>query len=214
MVAVVVVILGFGGAARGQDAGASGAASPLPKDVYPESRFRLPLVPLPPGAPAPSGGALAGRQGPSGIREHSPKLAEAMSPVTNYLRNGTELGNRLTELAILVTAREFDHQFEWTLHEPAGRQAGLEQEIIDIVKYRKDPSGLGEKEKTIIRFGRELFGKRKVSSETFAEALRLFGDRTLVDLTSLMAHYSATAALLNAFDMQLDPKLTPLLPIP
>ena len=45
-------------------------------------------------------------------------------------------------MAILVTAREIDSQFEWTAHEPVALKEGLSQEIIDIVKYRKSVAGV------------------------------------------------------------------------
>jgi 4-carboxymuconolactone decarboxylase len=106
-----------------------------------------------------------------------------------------------------------NNQFEWAAHEKAGRQAGVEPALIDIIKYRSPTTGLSEREAVIIRFGRELFGQKKVSSSTFAEALRLFGRRGIVDLTSLMAFYSATSALLTAFDMQLPEGQKPQLPV-
>jgi 4-carboxymuconolactone decarboxylase len=198
--------------------------APLPKDVYPDSRFRLPL---PKRADMddygkkvfdeladPGRSSLVGLQGPSGIRLHSPRVAKPMSDVNTYLRTGTGLDGRLTEIAIMVTARAMDNQFEWTAHEIAGRKTGVEPAIIDLIKYRKPIAGLGEKETIIIRFGRELFDRKKVSSPTFAEALRLFGQRGLVDLTSLMGHYAATSAILTAFDMQLPEGQKPLLPLP
>ena len=73
-------------------------------------------------------------------------------------------------------------------------------------------TGVVEKEAVTIQFGRELFAQRKVSSEIFAKALRLYGKRGLVDLVSLMSQYSATSALLTAFDMQLPEGQKPLLP--
>ena len=188
-------------------------APALPADVYPDSRFRLPLPKKDEmddygkrvfdAMMDPSRRGIAGLQGPTGIRLHSPKIAEAMGAANTYLRLNTGLGDRLTEIAILTTARELDNQFEWFAHEATGRKAGVEPAIIDLIKFRKPPAGLGEKETVIIRFGRELFTQKKVSSATFAEALRLFGRRGVVDLASLMAHYAATSALLNAFDMQL-----------
>jgi 4-carboxymuconolactone decarboxylase len=57
--------------------------------------------------------------------------------------------------------------------------------------------------------GRETFAARCVSSATFARALALFGRRKLVDLVALMGNYAATAAMLTAFDMQLDPGVPP-----
>ena len=64
----------------------------------------------------------------------------------------------------------------------------------------------------MIEFGRELFGQRKVSSDTFAHVLRLFGRRGTVDLTELMAMYSATGVELDAIDQQLLVGQKPLLP--
>jgi 4-carboxymuconolactone decarboxylase len=52
-----------------------------------------------------------------------------------------------------------------------------------------------------------------VASTTFARSLRQFGGRALVDLVALMGNYAGTAALLTAFDMQLDPNQPPLLPL-
>jgi 4-carboxymuconolactone decarboxylase len=149
------------------------------------------------------------------LRLYSPRLAKPMSDAHYYLKFQSGLGDRLTEIAVLVTAREMDNQFEWTQWEIHGRMAGpghVEPGIIDIIKYNKPVTGLGEKETVIIEFGRELLGQKKVSSETFAHALRLFGPRGMVDLTNLMALYWATGLELTAFDQQLLPGQKPMLP--
>jgi hypothetical protein len=73
-------------------------------------------------------------------------------------------------------------------------------------------AGLGEKVTAIIEFGREAFGKRKVSSETFAKVLGLFGRKGTVDLLELMASYSGTAGQLTAINEQLQPGQKPMLP--
>ena len=118
------------------------------------------------------------------------------------------------ELAVLVTAREMNSQYEWTAHEPTAVKAGLAPATIDVVRFRKDITGLGEKEAAIIQLGREMFGKNKVSSDTFARALKLFGEGELVNLVVHMGDYSGTALLLRTFDQQLRPGWKPLLPIP
>ena len=196
---------------------------PYPKDIYPDSLNRLPLIKREDldeqgkkfyDVSVGDSRSLAGLQGPTGIRLYSPRLAEALRASNQYLRYDTELGRRLSELAILVTAREMDQQFEWTAHEPEALRVGLEQQIIDVVKYHKPLDGLGEKEAVIIQLGREVFGKRKVTSDTFARALKLFGKKTLVDLTTLMGQYSATSVLLTSFDQHLSESQKPMLPIP
>jgi 4-carboxymuconolactone decarboxylase len=152
--------------------------------------------------------SIARLQGPAGIRLHSPRSREL-----EYLRYETELGRRLTELAILVTAREMDQQFEWTLHEQEALKEGLEPQIIDVVRHRRDVEGLDEKDAAIIRVGRELFRSHRLSDEAYAQAHALFGTKTLVDLICLMGNYAGTALLLSAFDQQLPPDMEPTLPI-
>ena len=115
-------------------------------------------------------------------------------------------------MAILTTARELDSQFEWAAHEAEARREGLSPEIIETIRHRRDTGGLDEADAVVIALGREIFTARKVSSTTFAAALKLFGRRKLVDLVALMGNYAATAAMLTAFDMQLDPDQPPPFP--
>ena len=121
-------------------------------------------------------------------------------------------GRRLMDLAILVTAREFDQQFDWTVNEIAAKQDGLEPAIIDIVRDRKPLTELGEKEAVIVELGRELLGKHIVSAETYARALNVFGERDLVDFVTLMAQHCRDDAVLIGFDQHLPPAEKPLLP--
>ncbi len=78
-----------------------------------------------------------GLRGPIGMWMYSPRMAEHMFPASTYLRYGADgkRDQRLTELAILTTARELDSQYEWTAHEPAARNAGLEEEIIELLRF-------------------------------------------------------------------------------
>ena len=103
----------------------------MPSDVYPDSRFRLPLPKREDFDEAgkkvydkvadPNRRSLVGLQGPGGIRLWSPQVSEPNTAINNYLRWGTGFGDRLTEIAIMVTAREMDNKFEWNGHEIAGR---------------------------------------------------------------------------------------------
>jgi 4-carboxymuconolactone decarboxylase len=192
----------------------------FPKDVYPDSGFRLPLLKredldndgkkMYDLAVNPNCRTLAGLQGPSGIQLYSPKLAQ----LNQYLRYDAGISARLRELAILVTAREVNSQFEWTTHEPVALQEGLDRNIIDIIKHRDSTVGLPESDAVIIQLGRQMFGEHRVATETFSHASKLFGPRMLVNLVALMGNYSATAGMLAVFDMQLRSGQKPLLPLP
>ena len=196
----------------------------LPADVHPDSLSRLPLRRREDmdergrrfydAVVDPRSRTLVGLRGPSGIWLHSPELGERVRAVNQYLRFETALDRRLTELAILVTARELDQQFEWTAHEPAALAEGLSAEIIDIVKLRRASAGLPPRESAIIDFGREVFRDKKVRPETFARAVELYGLEGVVNLAALMGNYAMTAVILNAVDQQVHPDRRPLLPIP
>ena len=162
----------------------------------------------------PKGGTIRGLRGPGGILLHSPELSRHARPLNRYLRHEAGLGGRVRELAILTTARELDSQFEWAAHEPEAIGEGISREIIEIIKHRKDTSDLDEADAIVIELGREIFGAKKVTPATFARSLRQFGQRALVDVVALMGNYAGTAALLIAFDMQLDPDQPPPLPLP
>ena len=156
--------------------------------------------------------SVAGLRGPGGLNLYSPRAAEHMNALNQYLRHEAGMGGRVREIAILVTAREMDNQFEWTAHEPVALQEGIPPDVIEVIKRRGDAAGLPEPDATIIQLGRQIFDRKKVDSDLFARARKLFGERGLVELVMLMGNYAAIAALLTACDMQLAPEQKPLLP--
>jgi 4-carboxymuconolactone decarboxylase len=193
-----------------------------PSDIDPNSGCRLPLPQreeLDPESQASydrivkgGAGAIRGLRGPSGIQLHSPQYSKRARPVNYYLRFEAGFSPRVREVAILTTARECDSQFEWAAHEPEALKEGVPASLIDVIRHRGPLSGVDPADATIIALGREMFGARKVGAATYAAALKQFGRRGLVDLVSLMANYAGTAAVLTAFDMQLDPGTKPGLP--
>src|SRR4029078_10591085 len=140
--------------------------SQFPKDVYPETGNRFPAVRT---------GLTPDAFGPGPIRQYSAPVAESMTAVNDYLRRKSGLDNRLVELAILVNARAMDCVYVWTAHKPAAQKAGLQQEIIDVVKYRRPLTKLAEKDAVVVQLGREAFGKHKGHSETSERAAKTLG---------------------------------------
>jgi len=158
------------------------------------------------------GKTLAGIQGPGGVWLRLSGVGGHINETTRLLRSETGLDPRLSELAILAAAREMDSQFEWTLHEPVARKEGLSEKIIDIVKTGKPVAELPEQEGTIITLAREALGAKKVSAQTYASAMAIFGETGLLNLVALMANYAMTAIMLCLIDQQLHEDQTPLLP--
>lgn len=152
---------------------------------------------------------IAGLHGPMGIRLYSPKVGELQRELNQYLRFDAGLSGPVRELAILVSAREMDNQFEWAAHESVARKEGLGDAAIDVVKNRKSVTGLSDEQAVVIQLGREIFEQKKVTQETFTRALNKFGKQGLVNLVSLMGSYASTAVLLRTFDMQLPAGVKP-----
>ena len=196
----------------------------LPPDIDPESRCRLPLVrrdeldadgqKIFDMHTDPKGGTIRGLKGPGGINLHSPTWSHVSRPVGRYLRFESGHSPRIRETAILISARMSNSQFEWAAHEPEALSVGVPRATIDAIKFRKPLDGLEPVDAIIIQLGREAFGDRKVTSETYAKALKQFGKKGLIDLVALMGNYAATAAMLTVFDMQLDEGETNVLPLP
>lgn len=178
-----------------------------PDDIHPDSRSRLPLmtIPAPSLAPALYGRTMAPEgTGPAQIRQHGAGLKSLEASV----------GRPVIDLAILVTAREHDMQYDWTINELASVRDGLQPATIEVVRNRLSLADLAEKDACTIQFGRELFSKHNISSETYQRAVKLFGERDLVDLVDVMGQHAREATLLAAFDQQLPAGQKPLLPVP
>ena len=193
--------------------------SQRPADIHPESLSRLPPVQR---ADLDAEGqriydALSGagkvltRTGPSAVTMHSPKAAEPIYALNQYLRKSVA-GPRYFEVAALVAAREFDQQYEWSGHEPAALRAGVEQSVIDVIKFNRNLTGVPEKDATIIRLGRALFRDHSVSPELWAQMVKLFGRQGAVEVTIVMADYAMAGFVLTAVDQQLPANRKPLLP--
>jgi hypothetical protein len=189
------------------------AQTSLPPDIDPVTLSRLP--PVTPADLDEEGQKLLAERpnfragpGPTHITIYSPDGRNLGIP----MGNGSFVGARNFQLATLIVAREIDQQFEWTNHEPAGLQVGLEQAVIDVVKYDRDVAGLSPEDATFITFGRTLLRDHQVSSELWADMVRLFGRQGTVTLMTIMGEYLKVGIMLNAVDQHLPEGREALLP--
>ena len=75
-------------------------------------------------------GPRGGVRGPLALWLHRPELANNAQALGRYCRYETCLPPRLSELAILTTARIWDAAYEWQAHLQPAREAGLSEEVI------------------------------------------------------------------------------------
>jgi 4-carboxymuconolactone decarboxylase len=129
---------------------------------------------------------------------YSPQVMTQARAMGDYLRYKSAIGNRLSELAILVTAREWTQDYEWYVHHPIALKVGIKPEIADAIAQGSRPSGLSEDEEAVYDFAIELLRNKRVSDAAFARAERHFGKQGVVDLTAICGYYTLLAMELNA----------------
>lgn len=192
-----------------------------PTDIDLESGFRLPLLKredLDEAGQrrydrATKGENIAGLQGPTGIMLYSPGSSSLQGAITRYLRHEAGISPRVREIALLITSRCMDQQFEWTAHEPEAVKAGVPSLTIQAIKFDRPTVDLDLTDALVINLGRAIWRDHKVPPDLFARAKATFGPHMLIDIVQLMGTHAWTAALLTTFDMQLHEGAEPLLPI-
>lgn len=128
---------------------------------------------------------------------HSPEVMSQARSMGDYLRYKSALGNTLSELVILVTAREWSQDYEWHVHYPIALKAGIKKEIADAIADGRRPVGMSEDEEIVYDFSTELHKNKRVSDATFARAEKKFGKKGVVDLTGINAYYTLLAMQMN-----------------
>ena len=128
---------------------------------------------------------------------YSPEVMSQARASGDYLRYHSALGNTLSELVILITAREWAQDYEWHVHHPIALKAGIRPEIANAIADGRRPAGMSEDEEIVYDFSTELHRNKRVSDATFERADKRFGKKGIVDLTGINAYYTQLAMQMN-----------------
>jgi 4-carboxymuconolactone decarboxylase len=128
---------------------------------------------------------------------HSPNVMNRARSFGDYLRYHSAIGNTLSELVILVTAREWTQDYEWYVHYPIALKAGISKDIADAIAEGRRPTGMSEDETIVYDFSIELHRNKQMSDVTFKAALDRFGHKGVVDLTGINGYYTFLAMQMN-----------------
>jgi 4-carboxymuconolactone decarboxylase len=135
--------------------------------------------------------------GPFNVLLRSPEMGDAAQKLGAQVRFHSALPNRLNEMAILMTARFWNSQYDWWSHHKNALDAGLSPAIIDAISAGKRPSGMQPDEEIIYNFADELLRTKQVSDASFKAVVSKFGEPGAVDLTAVMGYYCFVSMLLN-----------------
>ncbi len=130
---------------------------------------------------------------------HSPELMSHAQRLGEYLRYRSAIGLRLSELAILLTARYWGQPVEWEIHAPIARQQGISDAAITAIRQQHTPpeDSLQDDEWLVYHFCQQLHQQKQVSDELWDQAVRRFGETAVIDLTGVNGYYALLAMMMN-----------------
>jgi 4-carboxymuconolactone decarboxylase len=133
---------------------------------------------------------------PFKVYMRSPELAGKLEAVSDYVRWGSGLAPRLTELAIMITARQWSSQWIWRGHYRAAVRGGLDPSVGADIAAGKRPEKMKEDEAILYNYAMEMYRDKAVADATYAAAVKQFGEKGLIDLVATMGYYDTVAMTL------------------
>ena len=142
----------------------------------------------------------------------SPEMLSRARNVGDYVRFNSALPPRLSEFVILITARHWTQQYEWSAHAAIAERAGLSLDTIAAVADGRRPEQMSEDEAAVYDFCMELLQTHGVSDPTYAQAVSLFEEKGVIDTIGIVGYYSMLAMVMNTARTPLAEGVLPPLP--
>jgi 4-carboxymuconolactone decarboxylase len=134
---------------------------------------------------------------------NSPEMARHATRLGAVLRFDTVFPAKLSEIAILVTARHWTAHYEWYAHKKLALDAGLDPAIIDAIRDRRTPGFDDPKAAMIYDVARSLHEGHGLTPALYEAAITLLGERGLVEIIGLCGYYTMVSMTLNTFEFEL-----------
>jgi 4-carboxymuconolactone decarboxylase len=166
-------------------------------------------------AQALAAGPRGGVKGPFIALLRSPELMDRLQQVGEYLRFRSSLDPRISEFLMLVVARAWTQQFEWSVHVPLALKAGVKAQTIEGLAAGARPGAMAADEALAYDFCDELLRTKGVSDATYRAVVDRFGERGLIDMLGVIGYFTTVSMALNVAHTP-APKdgVEPLTPLP
>lgn len=139
--------------------------------------------------------------GPFAAFLYAPAFGMLAQELGGHVRYRTSVPPRLSETAILCTARYWKAQYEWHAHARIALKQGVTEATIRDLHAGRAPKSAPRDEQAINVFVKELYTKRRVSDAIYARVHKLLGDAGMVELVGILGYYAMIAMILNVFRM-------------
>ena len=146
-------------------------------------------------------GPRGGVRGPLAVWLHRPGLADRAQSLGEYCRFGSSLSKRLSELAILVTARIWGSEYEWMAHKVHALQAGLSPDAIEAIRTHAPPILADAEEQAVYDVATTLNHTKRLDEALYARATAALGEGRMVDLVGVLGYYTLISMTINAFEV-------------
>lgn len=143
------------------------------------------------------GGERGSLNGPFNVYLRSPEMGDLAQKLGAYTRFHTSVPKKLNELAIIITARFWNAQYEWLAHRKNAADAGVSAETIDAIRDGKKPPSMSPDEEVVYNFCTEMLNTKQVSDKNFEAAKSKLGEQGMVDLVAVMGYYALVSMSLN-----------------
>ena len=148
----------------------------------------------------PRGTAITPR-GPFAVWMHAPEFGQLAQALGGFCRYQTALSPRLSEFAILCTARLWRAQYEWYAHAPIAEKAGVKPKTIQDLRSGRLPKSAPKDERAVYDFIQEVYKGKRVKDRTYKRVQALLGNAATVELVGILGYYALISMTLNVFRM-------------
>jgi 4-carboxymuconolactone decarboxylase len=134
---------------------------------------------------------------------NSPEMAKHATRLGAILRYDTSFPAKLSEIAILVTARHWTSHYEWFAHKRLALAGGMDPAIIEDIRQRRTPKFDDPKAQMIYDLAKSLHEGHGVTQGLYDDAVKLIGERGIVEIIGLCGYYTMVSMTLNTFEFEL-----------
>ena len=134
---------------------------------------------------------------------HQPVLAEKIMQIRPYWHQ-TTLEYGLLEFAIAIVARKYTIQFLWLNHAKQSLDNGIDADVIEAIKHKRQPAFKKETEAFVYDFTMKMLDDAVIDDELYARGMRILGKVALIDLVFTIGFYLMVAFQNRTFGLGLS----------
>ena len=120
-----------------------------------------------------------------------------------------ELGVQPTERRRLLTIEgrttEREAAYVWAAQVAAARRNGLADDVIDLLRAKGDAGKLGDDEREIVTYVRQLMRTNKVDQKAFDALKSRHNEQWMVEVTAAASYFAFLSGVVNAFEVAAPP---------